>query len=284
MLIADLRSPINEVTMKRSNFALILIGLLLLAGLLVAATVLTPQIAADATAVDAANQLYTAGHYAEAIRLYEEQVARGVQDSALFFNLGNAYFQQGDVGRAVLNLERAAQLDPRDTDIAHNLSLVREQTTELFAEEPGGPLAVLAGVTGWLSENELALLVLGAWFLLGFLLLSQQYVESTMANKVVRASTVLVLGLLLITGTSLASRAFLKQTQPAGVVVAPTVAISSGPSVELITQLNLSSGTTINIRENQGEWIRMSTPDGAGENWLPAEAVESVAIHSALFS
>ena len=107
--------------MKRSTLSLILIGLLLLGGLFLALTILSPQVAADVTAVDAANQLYTAGHYAEAIQLYEGQVARGVQDSALFFNLGNAYFQQGDLGRAVLNLERAAQLNPRDADIQINL-------------------------------------------------------------------------------------------------------------------------------------------------------------------
>ena len=130
--------------MKRTTFSLLLIGLLLMAILLLAATALSPRVEADGAAVDAANQLYVAGHYDEAIQLYEAQVARGVQDSVLFFNLGNAYFQQGDIGRAVLNLERAAQLAPRDADIAHNLNLVREQTTELFAEEPAGPLAALA--------------------------------------------------------------------------------------------------------------------------------------------
>ena len=112
--------------MKRSILSLLLIGLILLAGLLLTMTVLSPKVTADATAVDAANQLYSAGHYGEAIQLYETQVARGVQDSVLFYNLGNAYFQKGDVGRAVLNLERAAQLNPRDADIANNLALVRE--------------------------------------------------------------------------------------------------------------------------------------------------------------
>lgn len=271
---------VNEDTMKRSTLALILIGLLLLAGLLLAMTVLNPRVAVDITAVDAANQLYAAGHYDEAIQIYEEQVARGVQDSALFFNLGNAYFQQGDVGRAVLNLERAAQLAPRDDDIAHNLTLVREQTTELFTEEPVGPLAVLAGVTGWLTENELALLLLGTWFLLGFLLLARQYVQSTTANKVVQIGTVLALGLLLIAGASLASRTFLEQTQPEGVVITPTVAISHGPGTEFTTNLSLSSGTTVYVSETQGEWVRLATPEGIGENWLPAGAVESVYLHT----
>jgi tetratricopeptide (TPR) repeat protein len=263
--------------MKRNGFSLILIVLLLLAGLLMAATVLSPRAAADATAVNAANQLYTAGHYNEAIQLYEEQVARGVQDSALFFNLGNAYFQQGDVGRAVLNLERAAQLNPRDADIAINLALVREQTTELFAEEPVGPLAVLADITSWLTENETAVLLLGFWFLLGFLLLIRRHVQTGRAQRLLQIGMVLALALLLITGASLASRSFLQQTQPAGVVVSPTVAVSSGPGAEFVTNFNISGGTTVNVSETQGKWVRLAMPEGAGENWLPAEAVERVA-------
>ncbi len=263
--------------MKRSTLSLILIGLLLLAGLFLALTVLSPQVAADVTAVDAANQLYAAGHYAEAIQLYEGQVARGVQDSALFFNLGNTYFQQGDLGRAVLNLERAAQLNPRDADIQINLSLVREQTTELFAEEPEGPLAVLADITGWMTENETAVIVLSFWFLLGFLLLARGQTKSGKVQKALQVGVVLALALLLITGASLASRSFLEQTHPAGVVVSPTVAVSNGPGAEFTTEFSLSGGTTVNFTETQGEWVRLAAPEGAGENWLPIEAIETVA-------
>ena len=85
--------------MKRTTISLLLIGFLFIAGLILALTVLNPKVEADVTTVDAANQLYLSGHYDEAVQIYEGQVARGVQDSALFFNLGNAYFQQGDMGR-----------------------------------------------------------------------------------------------------------------------------------------------------------------------------------------
>ena len=263
--------------MKRSTFSLILIGLLLLAGLLVAITVLSPQVKADVEAVDAANQLYATGHYAEAIQLYEGQVVRGVQDSALFFNLGNAYFQQGDLGRAVLNLERAAQLNPRDADIQINLGLVREQTTELFAAEPVGPLAVLADATGWMTANETAVIILGFWFLLGFLILARRQANSGKARKALQIGALVVLVLLLISGASLASRSFLEKTQPAGVVVSPTVAVSNGPGVEYATEFTLNGGTEVNFTATQGEWVRLAVPEGAGENWIPAQAVETVA-------
>jgi tetratricopeptide (TPR) repeat protein len=262
--------------MKHKVFSLVLIGLLLLAGLLLAATFLNPKVEADATAVAAANQLYTAGHYDEAIQLYEAQVARGVEDSALYYNLGNAYFQQGDMGRAVLNLERAAQLNPRDADIANNLTFVRQQTTELFAAEPEGPLALLSQITGWLTVNETAVLVLGIWFLLGFLLLARRQAENARMRNILQAGAILLLVLLLLTGASLASREFLQQTLPAGVVVSPTVAISDGPGAEFATDIQLSGGMKVNVRDSQGDWLRLQAPQGAGEQWVPAAAVEPV--------
>ncbi len=263
--------------MKRNGYSLLLIGLLLLAGLAIAITILNPKVEADATAVEAANQLYVAGHYAEAAQIYEEQIARGVQDSAVFYNLGNVYFQQGDLGRAVLNLERAAQLNPRDGDIEANLALVRAQTTELFAEEAAGPLTTLAQITSELTENETAVLVLGIWFLLGFLLVVRQQAESKWVRKGVQYAAALVLILLLLSGASLASRTFLEQTQPSGVVVSPSVAISSEPGVEFTTKFSLSGGTAVNLVEQQGNWIRLDTPTGADDSWVPAEAVEPVA-------
>ena len=261
--------------MKHKNLSLIVIGLILLAGLAVAVVVLTSAKKADANAVEAANQLYVAGHYAEAAHIYEEQLARGVQDSAVYYNLGNAYFQQGDLGRAVLNLERAAQLDPRDADIEANLALVREQTTELFAaEEAPGPVTVLADATGWLTQNETAVLVLALWFLFVFLLMGRRQAESGRARRFFQSAAVLVLVVLLISGVSLASRSFIEQTQPAGVVVSPSVAVSSGPGAEFVTGLSIDAGTAVQVAEQQGEWLRLALPDGAGASWVPLAAVE----------
>jgi hypothetical protein len=88
---------------------------------------------------------------------------------------------------------------------------------------------------------------------------------------------IVILGLFLVTGVSLASRTFLANTEAPGVVVSPTVAISNGPGAEYATGVELKGGTTVNIREQEGEWVRIATPEGAGENWLPAAAIEPVA-------
>lgn len=63
----------------------------------------------------------------EAIRLYNALLEQGFESVALYYNLGNAYFEKGDLGRAVLNYERALKIAPRDKDVLHNLEVIRKQ-------------------------------------------------------------------------------------------------------------------------------------------------------------
>ena len=81
---------------------------------------------------------------------------------------------------------------------------------------------------------------------------------------------------MLLAGVSLASRSFLQQTQPPGVVVTPSVAISDGPGTASTSGYNLTGGTKVNVIDQINDWVRLDRPQGAGEVWVPAEAVESV--------
>ena len=90
---------------------------------LAAAAPTTPQ-----TTFFRANTLYTQGQYAEAVEAYEAMLQSGLVSGNLYFNLGNAYFKAGQVGKAVLNYERARRFLPSDPDLAANLGFARSLT------------------------------------------------------------------------------------------------------------------------------------------------------------
>jgi tetratricopeptide (TPR) repeat protein len=69
------------------------------------------------------NHLYREGKYLDAANVYEGLVENKLF-AELYYNLGNAYFKAGKPGLAVLNYERALNLNPRDRDILANLSYV----------------------------------------------------------------------------------------------------------------------------------------------------------------
>ncbi len=73
-----------------------------------------------------ANQFYEQREYESAIRLYESILSEGIESAELYYNLGNAYFRNDDIGHAILNYLRAQRLDPADEDIRHNLEFARQ--------------------------------------------------------------------------------------------------------------------------------------------------------------
>lgn len=179
----------------------------LLAILAVAAFALAPAATPDPGALAAANRLYEAGHYAEAAQMYKQLADQGIEDSTLFYNLGNAHYQQGNVVQAIINYQRAAQLAPRDADIQANLELALSQSPAPIPAAAFGRIGALADVTdSWLTVNELALLALGLWFALGFLIVAWRVMQPGSTRTAMRYATVLVLLLVIVSVAALGSR------------------------------------------------------------------------------
>lgn len=264
--------------MKKSLIVLGITGIALLAVLLAGTALMTAGQPADGATVEAGNRLAAAGNYPEAIQLYEQLVARDVRDSTVFYNLGNAYFYQGDLGRAILNYERAAQLAPRDADIRANLALARQRASDPFLSRPEGPLGILTGLTQrWLTINETAVLALAFWFLAAAALLALRFSEPGRAKNGLRYATLIALLVVVLFGLSLGARVYTEHTQPEGIVIAPTIALSSEPGEQYATGLSLNGGTMVNIVETRGGWARLSAPDDSLEGWIPSASVEPVA-------
>ena len=76
---------------------------------------------ADRATFTRANQLAEARQLAAAVNLYEQLSAQGVVNADLFYNLGQAYSQLGKTNQALEYYTRAAQLAPRDGQIAERL-------------------------------------------------------------------------------------------------------------------------------------------------------------------
>ncbi len=225
-----------------------------------------------------ANARYERGEYAEAAQQYEALAGRGYQDPAIYFNLGNAYMEGGDLGRAVLNYLRAEELSPRDPDIVANLALARSRTVDLVQAE-GDSLAASVSDFGrrWATTEEFGLAALVLWAVFGVtacvLILAPKARVRALLRGVAVAALVLMLGCLTLTLSMLYSNPY----ENSGVVTVGTVEVLDGPGEQFPEVFVLHSGAQVRLIDSRRGWVGISLPGGELRGWAPNYAIEAIA-------
>lgn len=219
------------------------------------------------------NAAYEAGDFSRAIELYEAIIASGVDDGYLYFNLGNAYLRNGELGPAIAAYRRCQTSRPRDQDVRANLAFARRSAKD--AIEPPEPSPVWRTLFFWhygLSRQELlgttVVLNLLVWGLLTLRLYRR-------GSEVLRWSLMVVLLLALATGGSLVVR-FVYPTEIA-VIVPQEIEVHSGTSTETVVRFKLHAGTELRALDTRDGWIRIVLPDGQ-QGWIESEHAQLVTL------
>ena len=264
--------------MKRIAIVFLLISITIIGLFLVNQVQL---LAKPSDTMSTANQLYETGQYGQAAQAYQQLVDQGFTDSALFYNLGNAYFKDGDYGRAIVNYRHAQLLAPRDTDITTNLELARSQIVDQLEEtgesNQGFFSAIGHWTQNWLTMNEVAMFALGAWILFVFLLIlfsnarKGSFVRESLQYAMVVTVLALVIGIV-----GLSSRMIVQNSQPEAVIVAQEVNVTSGPGTQYVTEFALHNGSEARMLETRGNWVRLALPGDELQGWVPADAIETI--------
>ncbi|MDA0312354.1 MAG: tetratricopeptide repeat protein, partial [Gemmatimonadetes bacterium] len=124
----------------------------------IASAALSPRsVVAQGEILERGNQLYQEGDYEGAVDAYEIVLASGHESADLHYNLGNAYFKGGQLGRSILAWERALDRAPGDPDIRANLDLARSLTAD--AVEPLPRFWLISAWSWWFRLVPRGLLI-----------------------------------------------------------------------------------------------------------------------------
>lgn len=246
-------------------------------GLLLGSLVWGAPVVGQDEIVARGNLAYQEGDYAAAIAAYEAVSEAGFESAGLEYNLGNAYFKSGDLGRSILHWERALDRAPGDADTRANLELARSLTTD--AIDPLPEFWLFTAVSWWVDlvpRGLLLLLVAIAWLCFAggvatrVLARSEGVASLGYGLGVVGAVLVLVFGINLVVrevGLGRAERA---------VVMVEVVAVRSAPAADDdLTLFEIHEGTRVRIDERTGEWAEVVLDDGK-VGWMPIAAVEII--------
>jgi len=223
--------------------------------------------AADVSiAFDQANKLYEEGKFSEAAAAYEKVLQQGEAAPALYFNLGNALFKAGQVGRAVLNYRLAERLAPRDPDIRANLKFARNSAATGAVTTPSW----WQRWTGRLTLDEWTLLTFGSlWLWLGLLTLGQW---RPALRKLLRGYTATAgVGAALL-ALCLGLESYNRFAVKSVIVAVPEAVVRYGPWNESPNYFTVRDGMELAVLDSKGEWVQVSN-SAERIGWLRREQV-----------
>lgn len=207
--------------------------------------------AESASHFEQANRFYEQGKFSEAAGLYESMAKAGRHSAALFFNLGNAYFKQGELGRALFNYRLAERLSPRDPDIHANLRFVRERVDGgISISQPPWQRALQ-----YFTLNEITGACAILFWMWAALFCAIQY-RPELRSKM--RGTCLGLGSLLGCAVLVLTISYLAYREKIAIIAIKQATVHLGPLVESQTGFSAADGTELKILAERQDWVQVA--------------------------
>ncbi len=236
--------------------------------ILFAATAQTPQ-----QLMQQGNEAYSKGDYAAAAEAYNAILDTGQHSSDLYYNLGNAYYRQDELGLAILNYERALRINPHFRDARQNLELAYSKTEDQIDTLPQIFLVKWAqSVVAWFSPNGWLVVLLLLTALLGafvaIFFVSRDY---AWRKRSLLIGLLVSLLLLLAVGCTIASHVRYNRHDKA-IITSPMIVMKGSPEAHSIDKMILHEGTPVNIDETLGDWHKIHIADGT-TGWVESSDI-----------
>lgn len=222
-------------------------------------------------------QAYTDGKFSDASAAWTSIEESGQKSAKLYYNLGNAWFKQGNYPKAILNYERALRLDPSYSDARYNLEFTSnfvqdkiEPVPEFILKSVARKVCYVMGSNAWAVIFLVLLaaaLVMGLLFLLG----------SSVGKR--RAGFYCGIVLLLLSAGALSFSIWQKSDSvktDTAVVMSPVSSVKSSPSSGSSKDLFvIHEGTKVTILDEVGSWKNIALADGR-QGWITSNELEVI--------
>lgn len=215
-----------------------------------------------------AEKAYDNKNYKEAISCYQKLINEGNRSYELYFNLGNSYYRNKELGYAIYYYELARKLNPNDQDVQINLGIAAAKTIDkIDAKENFFINAVKSNVVNVVSTDS------WAWFsvLLAFITCVLFFVfihSQIMILKRVSFLFSIIGGIALIVVYLFGNSALnSKKENKFAIVLLKEIKITNEPNAGATMKFALHEGTKVRIVEANSDWVLIKLDNG-NEGWV----------------
>lgn len=238
---------------------------------------------------EAGVEAYNNKEYDEAVKAFESVVASDQRSADVYYNLANAYFKlgqqggassrpfaTGELGRAVLNYERALKLDPTMDDARYNLDIAKDMTNDTEAVPDSFLSMVWQAMARAMTTNGWVTLSLSSLFATALLVLVYLLHGAVVVRKVAFFVSLFTLLLFVVsTALSFTQQRATMNVSRAVILTNDTTPVHASPdsSSKIIRQP--SQGVTVELEREHGEWTEVRFADGE-KGWVRTRVVEVI--------
>lgn len=220
-----------------------------------------------------AEKAYSSKDYKQVISLYESILKEGSTSYKLHYNLGNAYYKNNELGKAIYNYELANKLQPNNKDVKTNLKIANEKTIDkIESKENFFIIAIKSGLVNALSTTG------WAWFsifsLIGSLVfafvffISNQLLFKRLGFFLSGISLVVFIASMVLGFSALED----KKEVNFAIITYRESKIHEEPNVTSKTKFSLHEGTKVSVLETNPEWTNIKLENG-NEGWVKTTEV-----------
>lgn len=223
-----------------------------------------------------ADSAYIASDYKRAAQIYEYLLSKGVS-AEIYYNLGNSYYKDGNIAKAILNYERALQLQPGDGDIRANLDVARSKAIDKVDYVPDLFFVIwIKSLINTQSADSWAIFSIVCFIL--FLIVCSIFLFSKHIRlKKISFAFIFIFMAGVLCGNL--SAHYLKShllEKNEAIILEPSVIVRSTPSNEGTTLFVLHAGRKVFIKDHSmKEWKEIRLEDGK-VGWVQASSIEVI--------
>ena len=222
-----------------------------------------------------ANNLYDAEQYDSAKTYYQKIIESGINNDMVFYNLGNVYYRLNKPGLARLHYEKAALLNPSNTDVTANINFINKAIIDKLPQYETTALDLFLQTV--VSPTPLRNKLLTSFFLLliiSIMVSLSLFVPRKIRTALITVAVILSLPLLFIS-FSTGVTVYRLETAKDAIVTAKSIDAKNQPHGSNVL-FTVHEGTKVSIRRSMEEWSLISLPHGVS-GWVENQDITPIA-------
>ncbi|OJV42536.1 MAG: hypothetical protein BGO29_11700 [Bacteroidales bacterium 36-12] len=256
----------------KNNYSFMLRKLIFLTSMLS----LTLFVSAGLTNFDEANKLYSEKKYEDAAEKYESILKDEGVAPEIYYNLGNTYFKMNELGKAILNYERALRIAPAYEDAKFNLEFANQKVTDRIETSE------VFFLKKWVRITMKALTT-NNWFYLSAFIFIFALISALLfvfgRNKSVRKISFYISFVLIIVSVTFGVFSGMRKNQmiehQEAIVMDGVVIIKGSPDKSGTDLFQLHEGTKVSILSTLGDWFEIKLINGS-VGWVEMKKIEKI--------